>query len=683
MTGSPAPSVDRDGRSFLAGTFRGPFANMRRRVVLTYRYHGLRTLALRALTFPLRFTPLRTRVTPGQGPASVVAGAERWYATCGAPVTIVIASYRDAPAVGRLVESIRRTTAGERVRVVVSDAGSGAEHVAALRRIPDVELLAGERARGIAAAVNRGLRAAGPERDVVVLSAELEAGEGWLACLQQTAHQSAETGIVGGKLLYPDETIQFGGTQRNLRAPAAFDHRYRGKPRHWGPASVGGQVLAVTGACMYLRREVVAQVGAFEEAFPMAYADIDLCLRAWRAGWRVCYSPASTLHRFEPATPSPPPAEPRSQRGFWERWGEFFDAREVRTETGALRIVYVTEDTGIGGGHRDVFEHLNGLVERGHEVELFSLGGPPDWFDLRAPVRSFADYGELVAALRPLAAIKVATWWTTAAPVWRASVTEGVPVFFVQDIETSYYPDDEVTRHAVLDSYRPEFRYMTISSWNRDRLRELGLEAALIAPGVALDTFRPRPDVPRRGDMILALGRSNPLKNLSLTLAAWRRLPEPRPELCLFGTEPELAHEPGVRYVRAPSDEEVARLLCEATMFVQTSTHEGFCLPPLEAMATGAAVVATDAHGNRDYCRDGLNCLMPEPSAAGVAEALQRLLDDAPLRERLGRAGMETAAEYRWPRRIDALEAYFEGLARPTKVSPTERDAAEVRQPTG
>ena len=57
-----------------------------------------------------------------------------------------------------------------------------------------------------------------------------------------------------------------------------------------------------------------------------------------------------------------------------------------------------------------------------------------------------------------------------------------------------------------------------------------------------------------------------------------------------------------MRYVTSPSDEEVNELFNQATVFVQTSTHEGFCLPPLEAMATGGAVVCTDAHGNRDFC---------------------------------------------------------------------------------
>ncbi|MHB2001585.1 MAG: glycosyltransferase family 4 protein, partial [Solirubrobacteraceae bacterium] len=284
------------------------------------------------------------------------------------------------------------------------------------------------------------------------------------------------------------------------------------------------------------------------------------------------------------------------------------------------------------------------------------------------------DYDALVEALAPLAAIKVATWWATAVPVWRASVLAGVPVYFVQDIETSYYPEGERERNAVLDSYRPEFSYMTISGWNSERLSELGVSSTLIPPGIDLECFRPRPDVPRREDMLLALGRSNPLKNLPLTIAAWRSLPEPRPELCMFGIEPELATDPGMRYVESPSDEGVARLLCEATALVQTSTHEGFCLPPLESMATGGAVLCTDAHGNRDFCVDGVNSLMPEPSVEAVRAALMRLLSDRALRQRLGQAGIETAAEYAWERRIDALEAFLEGVARPGGASHLSAD---------
>jgi GT2 family glycosyltransferase len=652
----------------LDGEFKGPLAGLRRRIYLTHRYLGWRTLLFRIVTFPLRFTPLKRRLRlRSSSSGDSYRRAVAWYRELGRPVDIVIPSYRDAEFVAALVKSIRATVPDGLARIIVADDASGAEGLAALRAIDGIELIEGEQNEGFAANVNRGLRATSPERDVVVLNSDIEARPGWLACLQYAAAQEEDIGIVGARLLYPDGRIQFAGTVRNLGAPEWFDHRYRFKPADWGPAGLGGPVLAVTGACMYVTRAAIEQVGLMDERYPMAYEDVDWCLRTWQAGFRVLYFPAASLYHHESVTRGTDVGEREaaSQRVFWERWHEFFDARNVRTPEGRLRIAYVTEGTGIGGGHRDIFEHLNRLLERGHEVSLYTLGERPDWFELRAPVHSFEYYDELVEALAPLEAIKVATWWNTAAPVWQASVLRGIPVYFVQDIETSYYPDDERTRHAVIDSYRPEFRYMTISAWNRERLRELGLEAELIPPGIDLENFRPLPGFTRREDMVLAIGRSNPLKNLPLTIDAWRELAAPRPELCLFGIEPELASAPGMRHMQGPSDEQVNELFNEATVFVQTSTHEGFALPPLEAMAAGCAVVCTDAHGNRDFCVDGENCLMPDASPQAVSAALATLLGDGELRERLGQAGIQTAKPYAWERRIDALERFFQELAQP------------------
>ena len=676
--GDPRPPIATPSSiasSALDGGFTGPLAGLRRRIYLTYRYLGWRTLLFRVLTFPLRFTPLKRRLRlRSSSSEDAYRRAVAWYREHGEPVDIVIPSYRDAELVQTLVQSIRTTVPEGYARIFVADDASGPEYLAQLRSIEGIEVIAGEQNRGFAANVNRALERTSPERDVVLLNSDIEARPGWLACLQFAASQEQDIGIVGPRLLYPDGRIQFAGTVRNLGAPEWFDHRYRFKPADWGPAGLASPALAVTGACMYVRRDVIERIGTLDERYPMAYEDVDWCLRAWQAGFRVLYFPAASLYHHESVTRGTDVGERErdSQRIFWERWGDFFDARQVRTLQGKLRIAYVTEGTGIGGGHRDIFEHLNRLLERGHEVSLYTLGEQPDWFELNAPVHSFEYYDELVEALAPLQAIKVATWWNTAAPVWQASVLQGIPVYFVQDIETSYYPDDERTRHAVIDSYRPEFRYMTISSWNRERLRELGLDAELIPPGLDLENFRPLEHVHRREDMVLALGRSNPLKNLPLTIEAWRALgeaplPGQRPELCMFGIEPELAGE-GMRYVEAPSDEAVNELFNEATVFVQTSTHEGFCLPPLEAMATGGAVVCTDAHGNRDFCVDGENCLMPEPDRESVSAALARLLADPELRARLGRAGRQTAQEYAWERRIDALERFMDEVARPTRV---------------
>ena len=410
---------------------------------------------------------------------------------------------------------------------------------------------------------------------------------------------------------------------------------------------------------MYLRRELVDEVGPFDEGFPMAYEDVDYCLRAWEAGWDVRYQPSSRLTHLESPTRGLQVGERerRSQSHFWAKWGDWFDARDVRAADGGLRIIYVTEDTGVGGGHRDVFEHLNRLRRRGHSVELYSLGGPPDWFPLEAPVRSFGSYEGLAAALPARTPSRSPPGGPPRRWVWRASVSRGIPVYFVQDIETSYYAGDEAARQRVLASYREEFRYMTISSWNRERLAELGLSAELIPPGIDLDNFRPL-NRPERDDVVLAIGRSLPLKNLGLTVEAWKRL-EPRPELWMFGVEPELGPEHGARYFERPSDERVNELFNEATVFVQTSIHEGFCLPLLEAMAAGTPVVSTDAHGNRDFCRDEENCLIAEPNPESVGAALARLLGDPRCAPAYRPPGLDTAADYAWEQRIDRLERFF------------------------
>ena len=174
----------------------------------------------------------------------------------------------------------------------------------------------------------------------------------------------------------------------------------------------------------------------------MAYEDVDYCLRAGRPGWEVIYEPAPcspTWSRRRAARRSGR-ARARVAAHFWAKWGDWFDERDVRTPDGGLRIVYVTEDTGVGGGHRDVFEHLNRLPSAGTTWSCTRSAAPPDWFHLEVPVRTFEDYDELARRARPVEAIKVATWWATAPVVWRASVTRGIPVYFVQDIETSYYP---------------------------------------------------------------------------------------------------------------------------------------------------------------------------------------------------------------------------------------------------
>jgi GT2 family glycosyltransferase len=582
------------------------------------------------------------------------------------PVAVIIPTYRQTDLVSRCVESILAgLEPAERplVRVLVVDDGSGPDVQEHLRRLP-VEALLRPANEGFARTVNAGIAATSTE-DVVLLNNDTLAHPGWIEALQHCAYQEPGAGVLGAKLLYPDGRIQSAGSYRSVTAPEWFDHCYRFTPADHPPANVQREVLAVTGACMYIKRAVLDAIGPLDPGFAMAFEDVDYCLRARQAGFQVVYCPHGTLTHLEGHTRGErkEAREIRSQEYFWQKWGAHFDGRRVWVDDPArLDIAYVLQ----AGGHRVIFEHLNHLHDRGHRVHLYTLARAPKWFPLRAPVHTFPSYDALVSELARVPAIKVATWWETAERVWLASLETGIPVYLVQDIETSYYEHDPRSlrpRARVLASYRKEFHYLTDASWTAKQLQGLGLVATVVPPGIDHRIFRPQ-SVARRPDLLLSVGRRHPLKNLALTLEAYRRLAR-RPALYLFGIDPEAGQGLAERYLFAPTDEEVAGLYATATAFVLTSIHEGYGLPILEAWACGCPVICTDADGNMDFCRDGENCLIvPKDDPAHLARTIENLLGDPELQDRLRAGGFATVRDYTWVRATRLLEEFYGGVAR-------------------
>jgi GT2 family glycosyltransferase len=113
-----------------------------------------------------------------------------------------------------------------------------------------------------------------------------------------------KTGVVGAKLIYPDERIQHAGVIIGLGGSA--DHVHRGLPRiasdRYGLLHLVQNVSAVTAACMVLRRSIYEQVGGMDENFAINFNDVDLCLRIGKAGYDVVWTPHAELYHWESLT---------------------------------------------------------------------------------------------------------------------------------------------------------------------------------------------------------------------------------------------------------------------------------------------------------------------------------------------------------------------------------------------
>ncbi|MHB1710394.1 MAG: glycosyltransferase family 4 protein [Acidimicrobiales bacterium] len=222
-------------------------------------------------------------------------------------------------------------------------------------------------------------------------------------------------------------------------------------------------------------------------------------------------------------------------------------------------------------------------------------------------------------------------------------------------------------------------RVVTVSESSKtDISAQMGVarERMTVVPvGVDPTVFRPRPDIRAVPGRIMVTSSSDvPMKGLVPLLEAVAKLRtereiellvvgNPRPEGRVARAIHRLDLGPVVHCVSGISDDELARSYAQAQVAVVPSLYEGFSLPAIEAMACGAAIVATTGGALPEVVgTDGhTGLLVPPDDPSALAQAIGRLLDDGGLRARLGSAGRErvlgrytwqvtaagTAAEYR------------------------------------
>ena len=180
-----------------------------------------------------------------------------------------------------------------------------------------------------------------------------------------------------------------------------------------------------------------------------------------------------------------------------------------------------------------------------------------------------------------------------------------------------------------------------------------------IVPNGVDDFFQPGDG--EKGNFILFVGTLEPRKGIHDLASVWWSLPEPRPPLMLCGQSGWGMRLPeGVDVAGWVDRVRLRTLYQRALIFVYPSRYEGFGIPPLEAMACGAPVIATRTGAIAEYAEDA--ALLVDPGDVdGLRAAIVRLLRDEPLRRELGARGAERAKQYRWERSAQLMtELLFE-----------------------
>jgi len=327
----------------------------------------------------------------------------------------------------------------------------------------------------------------------------------------------------------------------------------------------------------------------------------------------------------------------------------------------------------VAGGVRAILTYADRLAGLGHDVTLVVPAGGraaawwrnvqragPEWMPgLRARVTWVARWS---ADTLPDADVLVATAWQSASVVAAAPARCGAKLYLVQHYESLYHGEPA----AVDATYRLPLAKVVISTWLRDVMRErFDSDAEVLVTPVDRALFRRVPvQVTTSRPRVLMLHHDYAWKGVADGLAVVARVKERVPALWLvgFGVKPPRRRPAYDEFHVDPPQTALAALYSGCDLYLCPSWDEGLGMPPMEAMACGAALVTYDNGGCRDYARDGQTALVaPRRDAAALTTALARLAADPALRARIAAAGMaHVTTAFDWDRSVARLEALFQ-----------------------
>jgi len=262
----------------------------------------------------------------------------------GDPMSSIIICSRTPRLLDRCIRGIfRKTTRIRRELIVVHHLGGDDSAMRALIKGAGAVCIPFDGAFNFSAMNNLGAQRAKGEI-LVFLNDDVEPlVSEWLESLVvQVQRQSIA--IAGAKLLYPSGLLQHAGIAVGIGDGCGHPGRHTRGSLCFPWLNLARDVSAVTGACLAVRKDVFDELGGFDPEFPVNYNDVDLCLRAREAGYRVIYEPAAVLRHDECQTRAGGTTY-EDRKAFFARWRSTLDAGDPFYNP---NLTTLGEDAGLG-----------------------------------------------------------------------------------------------------------------------------------------------------------------------------------------------------------------------------------------------------------------------------------------------------------------------------------------------
>jgi FkbM family methyltransferase len=343
-----------------------------------------------------------------------------------------------------------------------------------------------------------------------------------------------------------------------------------------------------------------------------------------------------------------------------------------------LRITYlISSILGVTGGNQTLLRQAEEMRRRGHEVAIVTYTARPDWFQFQTRVIQ-APAGQPLSASVPPSDVVIATYFTNAHEL--PAIKAPVKIYYAQgdqyvfsDATMADTPQNRRWRELSRASYLLRgIRFVPNSRNLADAVQKLcGRRPDAILP-VCTDQmiFRPlQRSLPGSRYRLLIVGpdtrgtEAEPLlfKGIQDIYDALQILARKYPHFTavrMSGGPPDVFARFPCEFYIAPSDEMKTVLFGTSHIHIYASHYDSCPRPPQEAMAAGCAVICTATSGAMEYCRDGENALLvPVKSPQAIADAVERLIRDQALREKLVLGGFATARQYPREREWNEWEA--------------------------